>query len=145
MTKNTVKTLIIGLIGFIILVMGIYLLNNRNVYEKEKTPLGIGGQYTNEVFYSWKKPLNIRAIEIFDEAINDNYTLDNDGKFVITLYELQTKYGKDFSMYNTDTISCDLQNSTITVKKIEEDGIEKIVDLSCTNSEEQEESLEEQQ
>ena len=98
--------------------------------------MGVNEGMTSEEFYNWETKLNIRAIEILDETFNDNYTLDKNKEFSITLYELQTKYGKNLSQYNTNTITCDLENSIITVKK-EKDEYVKSVLLSCTNTEEQ--------
>ena len=137
--KKNIITILTGIvvIGILILGIGLYLGNQNKEKEEVDNPIfGVNEGMTSDEFYNWETKLNIKAIELVEEVFNDKYPIDKDGKFTITLYDLQTKYGKNLSQYNTNTITCDLENSIITVTK-EKEGYIKSVQLACTNSEEQ--------
>lgn len=136
--KNIIIILIgIVLIGILILGIGVYLGNqNKKIEEEDKPIRGVNEGMTYDEFYNWETKLNVRAIELVEEVFNDKYPIEKDGTFTITLYDLQTKYGKNLSQYNTNTITCDLKNSIITIKK-ENEEYRKSVRLVCSNSEEQ--------
>lgn len=58
------------------------------------------------------------------------YLKDDNDSIIITLIDLKKKYKKDISMFNTKKVSCDTENSTITIVK--DSGIEiRKVDLFC--------------
>ena len=139
--KNNKLGIILLVFGILIIIAGllIFVINKsestNNKKPIEEAPIGADSGLSPEEFYDWKTNLSIRTAEIVDETFNNIYTLDNNGEFTFTLYDLQTTYNKDLSEFNTDTITCDLQTSTIKVTK-DEDGYIKEIDLNCTNSEE---------
>ena len=137
--KINILGIVMLVIGLIIIGLGVFFVINENKEtskgkESEQTlPQGADAGMPPEQFYNWETQLNIRAIQLLDETFNDQYTLDENGEFKISLKELKTKYNVDLSEFNTGTISCDLENSVITVTK-ENGEYFKSVLIKCTNS-----------
>ena len=137
--KKNIVGIILFIIGLLVIGFGMFfILSEEKEPPKQKepevvTPQGADSGMTPEEFYNWETNLNIRTAEIMDETFNDEYTLNSNGEFKITLKELQTKYNVNLSEYNTGTISCDLENSIIVVTK-ENDEYIKTITIKCTNS-----------
>ena len=100
---------------------------------EQEIPTGEGGDSSPEEFYNWETNLYIRASEIIDSTFKNKYTLDENGEFNITFAQIESKYGADLSEFNTETINCDLTNSTLKVTRNGEDYQKEIL-LSCTNN-----------
>ena len=139
MNKSKIIVIMLCGIGLMTIGSGIFMFKNASSTDNppseipEKSPLGDSSGMSPEEFYNWETNLNIRAAEIVDETFGGNYTLDENGEFNIKLSDLNKIYNKDLSEFNTDTITCDLEKSTIQVYK-EDGSYEKAVSLFCTNS-----------
>lgn len=142
MKKNKKIILLLVLVIAVILIgVGIFITTKddeqptekptEEVVTKQEIPTGEGGNSSPEEFYNWETNLYIRASQIIDETFKDKYTLDENGEFNITFSELESKYKVDLNEFNTETIFCDLANSTLKVTKNGEDYQKEIL-LSCT-------------
>ena len=139
MKGSKILSIIIIIIGVAAIAVGVMLSLNSVKTEEDKdteqieVQSGADSGLTPEEFYNWETNLNIKATEIMDEIFKDNYTLDANGEFNITLAQLGSEYNADLSDFNNETIKCDLEKSTIQVIKYDGESFSKIVTLSCTN------------
>lgn len=144
------KKILIVILVLIILLSGIFYFvlthdtattnnNTENTNNTEENFIGVGGDEVREDFYNWETELNQKMLDLFAEEFPESYDfgLEDGEVFRVTLSQLEKKYGKDISDFNTDTIKCDTKKSVITVEIDSEYGLLRGAQVFCTNSEEE--------